>query len=128
MASSINTPFLLHILIELPASLNFFIRPSTTLVTTQPYAHAVIRQYALLLMASNIIASIFLFKPQDAITYKVAGALALYHFGPLVRAGSRICGREESGQGELGGPWLHLVVHIICAGALMIEAIKLLKH
>ena len=120
----INISFLLHILIELPASLNFFFRPSATLTVDQPHAYGVIRQYALLLMTSNLIALTFLSRPADALSSKVAGAFALYHLGPLVRAGCRIWDGEGNGEGGLGGPLMHLVVHAVCAGALMLEAIE----
>ncbi len=126
MQSSLNVPFLLHILIELPASLNFFFRPSATLKVKQPHAHAVIRQYAILLLTSNLIAGIFLFAPSDAVSSNVSGALALYHFGPLVRAGCRIWDWEGSSKEGLGGPWVHLVLHMICAGALILNVINVL--
>lgn len=126
MPSPLNIPLLLHILIELPASLNFFFRPSATLAVEQPYAHAVIRQYALLLMTSNLIALIFLYQPPDAVSRKIAGAMALYHFGPLVRAGCRIWDGERNGEGGLGGPWVHMGLHGVCGGALILKAINIL--
>lgn len=126
MPPQINIPLLLHILIELPASLNFIFRPSATLAVKQPHAHAVIRQYALLLMTSNLIALIFLFKPPDAVSSQITGALALYHFGPLVRAGCRIWDGEGKGDGGLGGPWLHMGLHAVCAGALISGAVSFL--
>ncbi|KAL9052935.1 MAG: hypothetical protein Q9206_004110 [Seirophora lacunosa] len=54
-------PFLFHIIVEVPASIAFFLHPSMTLSQRQGHAHAVIRQYALLLMASNLIAYAFSF-------------------------------------------------------------------
>ncbi len=125
MPPSMNIPLLLHILIELPASLNFFFRPSATLAVKQPHAHAVIRQYALLLMTSNLITLIFLFRPLDDVSRKIAGALGLYHIGPLVRAGCRIWDGEGRGDGGLGGPWVHMGLHAICAGALLLNAFDL---
>jgi hypothetical protein len=50
----------------------------------------------------------------------VAGALALYHIAPIIRAGSRIAGgdvrlaQEGKGAKGLGGPVLHFIVHSIC--------------
>ncbi|KAL8796335.1 MAG: hypothetical protein Q9195_001242 [Heterodermia aff. obscurata] len=83
-----SIPFFLHIIGEFGAATGFFLRPSQTLNRPQPDAHAVIRQYALLLTSTNLIAAIFLFQSQPTpVSTKVAGALALYHLGPLTRAG-----------------------------------------
>ena len=120
-------PFLIHIVIELPAAINFFLHPSATLAVEQPFAHAIIRQYALLLMTSNLIALVFLFKLPDSTSRKTAGALALYHFGPLWRAGFKIWDGEGSGQRGLRGPWVHLIAHAVCAGALVLESIDFLQ-
>ena len=121
-----NIPFLLHILVEVPASFNFFLRPSATLTVQQPHAHAVIRQYALLLMTSDLIALIFIFRPLDAVSNQIAGALGLYHLGPIVRAAWRIWDGERRGERELGGPWVHVVVHGTCVVALALRAVGLL--
>ncbi|KAI9871303.1 MAG: hypothetical protein M1830_003058, partial [Pleopsidium flavum] len=58
--TSKTIPFLLHILLELPASILFFLRPSTQLPHPHPPSHALIRQYAILLLSSNLIAFVFL--------------------------------------------------------------------
>jgi hypothetical protein len=107
-------PFWAHILTELPASINFFLRPSEQLSSPAPQAHAIIRQYAILLLVSNIIASIFALRPVDATSRHVGGALSIYHAAPLVRAARRIISRDEGYGGGLGGPVLHLVVHGVC--------------
>lgn len=123
-------PFALHILIELPASFGFFLRPSATLRTPQPIAHGIIRQYALLLTASNLIATVFLFQPSaTTASRQVAGALALYHAGPLVRAIGRIRAGEASANGfqeRLISPWIHGVFHGACLAALLGESWMLL--
>ena len=128
MQSSFVTsfPFILHLVIELPAAFAFAFSPSTTLSVPQPYAHAVIRQYALLLLSTNIIAAIFIFRGHKACTIdndglterRVAGALALYHCGPLIRAGRRIWRGEEDKRGLSGQPWVHSVAHAVCGLAL----------
>jgi hypothetical protein len=111
--------FWLHFLIEFPASLNFFLRPSEQLSSPAPQAHAIIRQYAVLLFVSNLIALIFALRPVDGASRNVAGALSVYHLAPLVRAGSRIVdGSGEYGNG-LGGPMVHLGVHGICFAGLL---------
>ncbi|KAL2069576.1 hypothetical protein VTL71DRAFT_14255 [Oculimacula yallundae] len=113
-----NLAFLIHALLELPASLNFFFRPNEQLLSPAPQAHALIRQYAVLLMSSNIVALIFAFRPVDETSRRVAGALAVYHAAPLVRAVGRI---RASGTGygkEFGGPWVHALLHSGALGAL----------
>lgn len=121
-------PFCLHILIELPASINFFLFPSaqvSTSASTPPVsapAGALIRQYAVLLLSSNLIALIFALQPINSTSRQVAGALAVYHLAPVIRAGSRIrAGELELGQKVegsrmkgLGGPLLHFAVHSVC--------------
>ncbi|KAH6679038.1 hypothetical protein B0J14DRAFT_579884 [Halenospora varia] len=111
-------PFWLHIVIELPASLNFFFRPSEQLPTPAPQAHAVIKQYAVLLLSSNLIALIFALRPIDDMSKKVAGALAVYHLAPVFRAARRISGEKTQYGNGLGGPWLHFAVHGTCLAGL----------
>ncbi len=125
MTAPIHLPFLFHILVELPASVGFFLRPSATLPAAQPDAHALIRQYALLLLSTNLIAGAFLFEPSSPSSRRVAGAFALYHVGPIVRAWNRVSAGEGTTRISEGwkGPWLHLAVHGICAVALTGEAL-----
>lgn len=52
-------PFWVHGLIELPAGLNFLLRPSEQLSSPAPQAHPIIRQYGTLLLSSVIVALIF---------------------------------------------------------------------
>ncbi|TVY87843.1 hypothetical protein LAWI1_G006763 [Lachnellula willkommii] len=85
-------PFWLHLLIELPASLNFFLNPAEQLSAAAPQAHALVRQYALLLFASSLVALIFATRQVDRTSRNVAGALAVYHLAPLVRAVTRVLG------------------------------------
>ena len=113
---------LLHLIVELPASINFLIRPSATLSVPQPQAHAVIRQYALLLFSTNLIVLVLLMREMDELSGKMAGALALYHVGPVARALSRTQ-KPESG-GILGGPWLHAFVHVLCAVTLVMSFVS----
>ena len=101
-----SLPFYIHLLLETPASLNFFFRPSNQLALPAPQAHAIIKQYAILLLSSNLVALIFALREVDGLSRNVAGALAVYHAAPLVRALAGI--GEERG---LGGPWVHALVH-----------------
>lgn len=105
-------PFYLHILIETPASLNFILNPSEQLPSPAPQAHAIIKQYAILLLVSVLIAGIFALRPLDRTSRNVAGALAVYHVAPLLRAVER-AGYGNFGKG-LGGPVVHLIVHGAC--------------
>ena len=107
---------ILHLCIELPGSINFMLRPSSTLSKPQPQSHGVIRQYALLLMSTNIMVMLLLIKPMDELTQQISGALALYHTAPIIRAVSRI--RSQEAGRALGGPWLHALVHSVCAAIL----------
>ena len=91
----------------------------------QPYAHAVIRQYALLLMSSNVIAGavVFLGSSNIQVERTIAAALALYHIGPEVRAVSRLGGLEGLGRPIFAQPYLHLSIHLICNIALAGRAV-----
>ena len=89
----IQLGFLLHAIVETPAAIMFFIRPSRQLGVYTPSAHVVIRQYALLLLTSVLIASIFILRPPDKLSGQVAGALAVYHIGPCLRSLSQLISR-----------------------------------
>ena len=123
-----NIPFFLHIIGEFGASAGFFLHPSQTLRQPQPDAHPVIRQYALLLTSTNLIAAIFLFQDRaTTVSTRVAGALALYHLGPLTRAGLKVRACEKMGIWEgIGGAWVHVVFHSLVTAALTWEATRLL--
>lgn len=104
-----RSPFVAHVVVETPASINFFLRPSGQLTTSAPQAHAVIRQYAVLLLSSIITASSFALRDLDELSGQVAGAFALYHLAPLVRASGRLVGRQG-----FWGPLLFLAAHGVC--------------
>ena len=116
--------FVLHLVIETTATVNFFLRPSATLSIPQPYSHGIIRQYALLLLVTNIIIAVVLNRAtHDALSGQIAAAVAMYHGGPFVRAVSRIR-RGEVGD-ELGGAWLHAFSHLLCAACLAASSLLL---
>ncbi|KAH8816108.1 hypothetical protein F5884DRAFT_208921 [Xylogone sp. PMI_703] len=137
MLSLHSLPFYIHILIETPASLSFLLNPSSQLPPSTHYqpqsqsqsqseiaTHFIIRQYAVLLLSSVLIALIFALRPvPDRTSKRVAGSLAIYHLAPLARAAWRIWGggrdvvfgelHEGVSGGGLGGPWVHGVVHAV---------------
>jgi hypothetical protein len=83
-----NYPFLLHFLIECPASLHFFFRPTQQfhLSPRSLSAEAVIKQYAVLLLSNSLLALFFFVRPFDSTSKFVAGAMSMYHWMPLHRA------------------------------------------
>lgn len=115
-----NMAFMLHIIIEVPAAINFMFQPSKQLAIYTPHAHAVIRQYAVLLASSILISVIFVSRPADDLTRNVAGSLALYHIGPFLRSWSRL--RSQAQQSLpllLSEAALYLVCHLLCGAALL---------
>lgn len=117
MLSTYQVPFLLHLLVETPACLNFLLRPGNQLEIDQPYAHAVIRQYAVLLFSTNLVALIFVLEEPSQLSAKVAGAFAVYHIAPIFRAAARLQSRPSPSKGK-SEPLLHLTVHVTCLIAL----------
>ena len=110
---------------ELPGSLGFFFSPSATLQIPQPYAHALIRQYALLLATTIGIAAIFLFQPATRTSRYIAGSFAFYHLGPIARAMNRLwIGKQGDAGKGMANPWIHLIVHFICAVVLAQELLQ----
>jgi hypothetical protein len=115
----------LHILVEIPATIGFLLFPSASLRKPQPQAHAVIRQYGMLLGSTNLIVAVLLISRfsmpgvvYEVLERRVAGALALYHLGSLSRAAARIyCG--ENAQSVFTGPWLHMLLHAVCFATLI---------
>lgn len=124
MDSQMKWALVLHLLIETTAAINFFVRPSATLAAPQPHSHGVIRQYAILLLSTNIIVAVVLNRAiSDDFTEQIAAAVALYHAAPLARAVSKIRGGKPGD--TLGGPWLHAVTHLVCAVSLVAASFHL---
>lgn len=61
-------------------------------------------------MSTNLVALIFLLRNVDQVSQLVAGALAVYHLAPVMRALSRMSRGRQYGS-ALGGPMVHGVVH-----------------
>lgn len=112
--------FLLHICIEIPAFVNFILFPSKQLGQLTPHAHPIVRQYALLLLSSIIIAACFLPRQHDNLTSQIAASLAIYHIGPSVRSVSRLRQQARSGRRIwYSEAFLYLVVHLACGCSLL---------
>lgn len=121
-------PFLLHAIVEIPACLNFFLFPDDQLSIPTPHAHAIIRQYAVLLFSSVCISIILAFKDKDSTSGKIAGALAIYHIAPCVRAWSRSQARVPSESYVLmKDPSLHFYVHLVCFVSLATAFVRSLR-
>lgn len=115
-----NAGFLLHVVIEVPALLNFFFFPSRQLGQETPHAHAIIRQYAVLLLSSILVAMVYIAQPLDDISGRVAGALAVYHIAPATRSVARLKKQAKMQQPLfLSEAFLYLVVHALCCAALL---------
>ena len=114
-----SIPFVFHIILETPAAVAFALFPSATLEAPQPQAHAVIRQYALLLLTTVLISAVFASQSHDSpahesrvleLEHEVAGALAMYHLGPVIRAVYKLRNRFKEGR-SWRTPCLHLLSH-----------------
>ena len=117
-------PFILHLVVEGPASVNFLFRPSCQFSVLTPHAHAVVRQYAFMLISSNIIALIIILDQgcNYGTVKRISGALAIYHLAPIARA----CGRLQQPKSFSNGyePSVHLIAHLICLIALLAEWLR----
>ena len=120
MESVAASSFVLHAVVELPACLNFLLFPDDQLPLSAPQAHAVIRQYAILLFSSILISVLFALRDQDSTSGMVAGALAVYHIAPCIRAWSRIRAEERKAprRSFIKDPVLHMFLHSLCLGSL----------
>lgn len=121
-----NAGFVLHIAIEIPAAINFMLFPSKQLQIHTPHAHAVIRQYALLLLSSVLISMLFVSRPADDLSRFVAGSLAIYHIGPALRS----CGRMSRQKAEaqpvfLSEAFLYLCCHFVTGVSLVLAFLEI---
>ncbi|KAI5918722.1 hypothetical protein F4810DRAFT_558954 [Camillea tinctor] len=131
MITATKLPFAVHAVVETVAALSFIFRPDAQLPGCSPAAKLILRQYGGLLLASSFMcAAVLLITDNDAVTGTAATtmqlqalALGTYHVWPCYRAWVRIGSRERGrGATTLGGPSLHLVVHLVCFGLFMFSA------
>lgn len=132
-------PLLAHCCVELTAGYSFIRHPSRQLevrggASASPEARLVLRSYGGLLLATALAAYLFYRRPVfDDATAAFALCMAFYHAFPIHRACARIRRRRDTGVSSkdkqappvLGGPPLHLAVHVAClvslVGAVVIE-------
>lgn len=115
-----NIAFMLHTAVEFPAALKFMFYPSKQLGVHTPQAHAIVRQYALLLMSTVLVSLLFARRPVDELSRAVGGAFAIYHIGPFLRSWYRLRKPSVTFQQKLWSEaFLYLVVHLICGLALL---------
>jgi hypothetical protein len=117
MVSAATAPFLVHALIETPAALTFILKPSTQLQPLPPAAALIVQSFGGSILATNLIALVLIRRPFDDVARHVALAFAFWHIWPCYRAYMRINGytkeEESSTTKTLGGPVVHLGVHIV---------------
>ncbi|EFX04055.1 hypothetical protein CMQ_983 [Grosmannia clavigera kw1407] len=123
--------FLAHAVVEIPAAASFVLTPQRQLspAAATPEVLLVLQNLGGLLVAS-VLASLVLVARGHAIAPSTRGLLALalgsYHFFPCRRAALRL--RHDIGirgpQGRtLGGPRVHLVVHLVCLALLVLAGL-----
>ncbi|KAK3303281.1 uncharacterized protein B0T15DRAFT_269735 [Chaetomium strumarium] len=125
---------LLHLIIETPASLSFLLAPTAQLPGASPEARLILRNFGGLHLATNLLCLVFLLRKPTAagndggdmeqLTAMSCVCLATYHVWPLYRAWARMTGYGGINVGRkqkkvLGGPAVHLVVHVACLAALL---------
>lgn len=122
---------LLHGLLALPASLNFFrlsLAPTSAAALT--LTPAILRNYAALLLSTSLVSlALALLPPAPAQTAAVRAAMGVYHLAPIARALGRIgdgITRERTVGRDMGGPWVHLGTHVVVLGLLLRDVVRLL--
>ncbi|KAI1387283.1 uncharacterized protein F4822DRAFT_405991, partial [Hypoxylon trugodes] len=116
-------PFAFHAVIETAAALSFIFNPDKQLPGCTEAAKLILRQYGGLLLSSNLICLVILTEPGFTYTDRLfAAALGTYHIWPCFRAYARMysnLGPSDQEKAALGGPQLHLIIHLICLGMFM---------
>ncbi|KAL2149353.1 hypothetical protein VTH82DRAFT_8701 [Thermothelomyces myriococcoides] len=129
---------LLHLLVEIPASLSFLLAPHAQLPGASAEARLILRNLGGLLAATNLIVLVILLSnPAEAVsataaaaaeTYRLTAWLCLclgtYHVWPIHRAWVRMkwslsSSHKKEEKKVLGGPAVHFMVHVLCLTALL---------
>ncbi|KAI1204996.1 uncharacterized protein F4807DRAFT_297315 [Annulohypoxylon truncatum] len=112
-------PFVIHFLVETAAAVSFIFAPDLQLPGCNLAAKLILRQYGGLLLSTNVICLFIVTEPGFSdLARQLALALGTYHVWPCYRAYVRIHHHLTAAEKSLalGGPHLHLVIHLICFG------------
>jgi len=115
-------PFLLHSLVETGAAFTFTFRPKIQLPGASPETILVLRSYGALLWATVFLGGYFGVRNKyDGSSVAFGLSMAFYHVFPIYRAYVRLLSRpgKLGEQRVLGGPKVHLLVHLVCLGSLV---------
>jgi hypothetical protein len=125
-----KVPFAFHAIIETAAALSFIITPEKQLSNCTPAAKLILRQYGGLLIATNLVCLAVFAQPTFESSGQIlAVALGSYHIWPAYRAYARLKPGVVAGDvrlqdaGLLGGPMVHLIVHILSLGMFLAAAL-----
>lgn len=146
MITPTKAPFALHAVVETAAALSFIFTPEKQLPGCSPAARLILRQYGgLLLSSSAVCLAILLLEPVElgnssssSTCRWIAAALGTYHVWPCYRAYARLRSfasgsgggglapvekekekKTASSSSTLGGPAVHLAVHLVCFGGFV---------
>lgn len=120
-------PLGLHIAIETAAAASFILAPHRQLSSLSTEASLILKSYGGLLLATNILCLGIVLRPVfDDASRLVAFSMAFYHVWPSYRAYKRITmgvGMEGEQASNLGGPNLHLLLHVVLCVLLALVAV-----
>ncbi|KAF0321526.1 hypothetical protein GQ607_011196 [Colletotrichum asianum] len=112
-------PFLLHALVETAGASSFILKPQSQLPKPSAAAQLVLQSFGGLLLSTNLICLVFLWRPDfDDTSRLVAASLSFWHVWPCYRAYVRLTDPRVDGTGSgqvktLGGPAVHLEAHAV---------------
>ncbi|KAI1420006.1 hypothetical protein F5Y12DRAFT_166364 [Xylaria sp. FL1777] len=120
--------FVMHAAVETAAGISFIAHPEGQLPGCGPAAKLILRQYGGLLLASSMVCLVIIAGPDcgTTTTRLMAAALGSYHVWPCYRASTRIRNETRDKLKEtsvLGGPLVHLLVHLVCLSLFLYTAI-----
>ncbi|KAH9907602.1 hypothetical protein F4778DRAFT_778026 [Xylariomycetidae sp. FL2044] len=124
--------FVVHAVVETAAAISFIFHPERQLPGCTPAAKLILRQYGGLLLSSNFVCLAVIAESEFSHTARLlAVALGSYHAWPCHRAYSRMKSKSSQGTAAaaekkdavvLGGPFVHLVVHVGCLALFVFAA------
>ncbi|KAF3801735.1 hypothetical protein GCG54_00014951 [Colletotrichum gloeosporioides] len=112
-------PFLLHALVETAGASSFILKPQSQLPKPSAAAQLVLQSFGGLLLSTNLICLVFLWRPDfDDTSRLVAASLSFWHVWPCYRAYVRLTDPRVDGTNSgqvktLGGPTVHLGAHAV---------------